>query len=482
MSLGVMEIVILAIVAHFAIFAAARGVSTAKRREPLRTLPPPEAIYFVIGCSTAVHAWFAFTATGSSFQTLLLLLLMASVGVVYRIAGRTPRAVATARPSEAAGRVSWLRTAAVVMVPICLLAFVLAYVRTETVVVTRQAAQDRNAALLEARIAALLADVQAQEKLLHEKPPSDADFRNRVEQHARQVQALEALRGQRDALRAPPPPTPQDAFGARMTWLGFLLLLVVGGGVAALVRRQVVERQRSDEGHPTHPRDSSSLGDGADVPRFAPPRFAAVAGSSAVALLSTVVMARLALIVRAVAPAPEQWAWLAVTAAAGSVAVLLVESALGRSPDVGGHPARRRFLHAVGGCVVGLISWSIYRHLRVDLPFEYGEWGVGIDQWRECYDDSLSPLLPAFVGYFGLTSFLTAWWHNLPRGRRHRGTFDFSDAVIAVLWAGAVQCVFPFPQPWGLLAQATIVLTVQFAAPRLETSAQGAPLERRGAA
>ena len=484
MSLGlILVIAIAAAIAPIGLLAIARSLAAASARPPLRRLPPPEIIYFVIGCATALYVWFAFVVAGSALQTLLLLMLMSSVGVVYRIAGRGPgRTVAARRdgtmPPSVAGRSATLAgLAALMLLVLCGIWFVRKASIEQQIVATAM----REEALAERIEQTRQEIVRIDRRTPSNAPATPSGTAADVEREAR-LRTLRTLEAERDAVRgAAPNSTPQDAFAVRMPWMGFLVLLLIGGGVVGLVHRQIVERRRADARHPTHEFRTASLPDSAFYLGPSAPRFAPIVGASAVALGASIVLARLVLIVRGAGPALEQWAWLVATASAGAVTVLVLESLLVRG-DADRHPARRRMLHALGGCFAGFVSWCVYRYLHVDLPFEYGEWGVGVRQWSECYDAASSPLWPAFVLYFGLTSFLTAWWHNLPQGRHRRGTFDFSYAAVAVLWAGAVHFVVPFPQPWGMLAQATIVLTVQFAAPRGDEFARVAPTERRGAA
>ncbi len=484
MSLGlILVIAVASALAPIGLLAIARNVAPSAARPAFRRLPPPEIIYFVIGCATALYVWFAFIVAGSALQTLLLLMLMSSVGVTYRIAGRGPgRSVAapsgaTAPPSVRGRSASVLAGLAALM----LLTLGVWFFRKANIEQQVAATVMREEALAERIEQARQEIVRMDRKTPSNAPATPSGTAADVEREAR-LRTLRTLEAERDAVRgAAPNATPQEAFAVRMPWMGFLVLLLIGGGVVGLVRRQIVERRRSDEGHPTHEFRSGSLPDAALYFGPSAPRFAPIVGASAVALGASIVLARLVLIVRGAGPALEQWAWLVATASAAAVAVLVVESLSVRG-DADRHPARRRMLHALGGCFAGFVSWCVYRYLHVDLPFEYGEWGVGVRQWSECYDASSSPLWPAFVLYFGLTSFLTAWWHNLPRGRHRRGTFDFSYAAVAVLWAGAVHFIVPFPQPWGMLAQATIVLTVQFAAPRGDEVARFASTGRRGAA
>lgn len=458
-----------------------------RRGAPLPSLPPA-IVYFIVGCAAALYLYFAFTTTGTGLQTLLLVLVVASVGAAYAAAGRESQ-VSFVRSKPPAPRVSsagdrrtgWTPVWITSVVGLAILTMFWFKASSHQTATVDMAIERRHEAQIERQIVVVQEELDRLERSPSPPPKGTAAVDPMSAQREQLQRSLEALQ-QRQRRPTPAEAFQEQAVAAPIWSLGLIVLIVFAFVlVIGLTRRQITERLAADLGHPTH--GSPSIA-GRIHTALSPLRRAAVTeiiGSLFVGMLAAVVLSRLLLVMRSTTPSLEQWAWLTVTTAVGTASVLLTETLIGRL-DVGRHPGRRRLLHAVGGCVVGAASWYVADYLRVALPFEYGVYGVDVSQWAECYDTSLKPLAPAFVGYFGLTYFLTAWWHNLPRGRSRHATFDFSDAVIAVLWAGAVHLIFPFPQPWGLLAQGATVLTIQFAAPRTDDAGRQSSAARRGAA
>jgi serine/threonine protein kinase len=160
----------------------------------------------------------------------------------------------------------------------------------------------------------------------------------------------------------------------------------------------------------------------------------------------------------------NQYAWLTISAVAGSWALLARESfAEGRRAE----PALRRFNLLVIGLLVGAASYAIYAGLLVNLPWETGrtaafDRGLG---WTALppggFASDGSPMIAAFLAFFGGLMFLPRWWRQTEPTRRQRVRLWF--VVATLLWAGLVNMVFQFPQPWGFMVAATISIAVQLA-------------------
>jgi hypothetical protein len=253
------------------------------------------------------------------------------------------------------------------------------------------------------------------------------------------------------------PPTPQEAFSDRVTVIApisFIIMAAVATWGLWLYRVRI-----------TMARESS--GHGVDLSTTVPPaggRAAAAAefaASTVVALIATVVVGRIALLLRGETTSLEQMLWLSVTTGTAVTMLLAVERLFGGRPRDGW---ARRGPQAVAGIPVGLVSWWVSQFLLIkferfdDLPRL-----VFPTQWPECFDDAAQPLWLAHVAYFGLLFFAAAWWRQTERRRSAR--LQISEIVLALLWAGVVNMFMPFPQPWGFLVAGTTATVVQFAAP-----------------
>ncbi len=160
----------------------------------------------------------------------------------------------------------------------------------------------------------------------------------------------------------------------------------------------------------------------------------------------------------------NQYAWLTISSVAGSWGLLARESfAEGRRAE----PALRRFNMLVIGLLVGAASYAIYSGLLVNLPWEAGrtaafDRGLG---WAALppggFRSDGSPMIAAFLAFFGGVMFLPRWWRQTDPTRRQRMSLWF--VVATLLWAGLVNMVFQFPQPWGFMVAATISIAVQLA-------------------
>ena len=190
-------------------------------------------------------------------------------------------------------------------------------------------------------------------------------------------------------------------------------------------------------------------------------RLAALAGSmlfsAAAALAFSVVM----VLLRGQSAQPEQFAWLTLTSTLGAWAVL-IPSKLWEGTQ--GEQALRRFTLLVIGLVFGVASFGLDKALLVNLPFEIQP------QWRNDHIPASfysvldgSPLMPAFVAYFGFLFVLLRWWRQADPMRSVRLSLWTTVCTVFVAWV--LNLFWPFPQPWGLMVAAIMSMAIQLASP-----------------
>jgi hypothetical protein len=69
----------------------------------------------------------------------------------------------------------------------------------------------------------------------------------------------------------------------------------------------------------------------------------------------------------------------------------------------------------------------------------------------------------AYLAYFGFLFLLVRWWRGADPLRSTRLSLLGTSSALFVAWL--LNFVWPFPQPWGLMATATISIAVQLASP-----------------
>ena len=154
----------------------------------------------------------------------------------------------------------------------------------------------------------------------------------------------------------------------------------------------------------------------------------------------------------------NQFVWLAFSAIAGAWAVLIPGKLFeGREGD----PIVRRFVFLVIGLLVGAVSYGFSDLLMVRLPNGV-DWDLNrpVRNLENLYDNQGSPLLMAFMTYFGFLYLVPRWWRQTDPLRRVRLSLFFT-AVVA-FWAWVLHQFWWFPQPWGLMLAVTISVAVQF--------------------
>jgi serine/threonine protein kinase len=175
--------------------------------------------------------------------------------------------------------------------------------------------------------------------------------------------------------------------------------------------------------------------------------------SSIVALVVSLVM----VVVRAGRVEINQYMWLACSATVGAWAVLIPGKIWeGRQGD----PIIRRFVFLIIGLAVGAAAYALFAGMLVRLPNEV-DWDLNRPHrsLEQLYDSQGSPLLMAFMTYFGFLFLVPRWWRQTDPLRRVRLSLFFT-AVVG-FWAWVLHQFWPFPQPWGVMLAITISIAVQ---------------------
>ena len=158
---------------------------------------------------------------------------------------------------------------------------------------------------------------------------------------------------------------------------------------------------------------------------------------------------------------PEQYAWLVLTSTLGSWFVLAPAKLW---EGTRGDTSLRRFGLMLLGLGLGAVTWGLDRYLWVDLSYEMlTTAGAGKSLGHSFYDPQGQPQLFAYLAYFGFLFLLPRWWRQADPLRSTRVSL-WSTGVCVVV-AMALNLIWPFPQPWGLMAAATTSLAVQLSSP-----------------
>ncbi len=161
------------------------------------------------------------------------------------------------------------------------------------------------------------------------------------------------------------------------------------------------------------------------------------------------------------------YAWLVLTGTIGAWTVLGVGKLWEGSK---GDPVLRRFVMLIGGLVVGAAAYfgsqlllveladapSIAAPVSMRLPNELTE---------NMYAADGSPLLPAYLVYFGGLFLILQWWRRVDPLRSSR--LSIWSTASCALWAWILNMFWQFPQPWGFMLAMIIAISVQLAAPWL---------------
>jgi hypothetical protein len=182
-------------------------------------------------------------------------------------------------------------------------------------------------------------------------------------------------------------------------------------------------------------------------------------------ILATIVGAAMSVVVillRGEFIEPDQFAWLATTSVLGSWAVMIPGKIWeGRE----GEAILRRVVLLIVGLVVGGAAYLAADVLMVKFPDSPMPHIVDVRKIGARFYDvkDASPLLYAYLAYFGSLFFFIGWWKQTDPLRRTR--LSIWSTIVAVFVAWAITCVWPFPQPWGLMVAAIMSTSVQLVSP-----------------
>ena len=185
-------------------------------------------------------------------------------------------------------------------------------------------------------------------------------------------------------------------------------------------------------------------------------------GSMIMAAIVGMTMSIVVILLRGEMVDNSQFAWLSLTSVLGSWAVLL-PSKIWEGRD--GEAILRRVVLLMIGLAVGGAAWASSDALMVKFPDSPMPHIVDARNVGAGFYDATdgSPQLPAFLAYFGALFFVVGWWKQANPLRRTR--LSIWSTAVAVLVAWLITCVWPFPQPWGLMVAAIMAVSVQLVSP-----------------
>jgi hypothetical protein len=165
--------------------------------------------------------------------------------------------------------------------------------------------------------------------------------------------------------------------------------------------------------------------------------------------------------VRGVHPQPELVAWQFVVSTLGSWFVLIPAKLWEGTP---GDAGLRRFTMVVMGLLLGVCGWAMDDWLWVNLS--YGQplvSGVILPVGDAAYGPDGQPGLLAYLAYFGLLMLVPRWWKQADPLRPKR--VSLWTTAVCVMYAVLLNKLCSFPQPWAMVAAASMSLAVQLSSP-----------------
>ncbi len=193
-------------------------------------------------------------------------------------------------------------------------------------------------------------------------------------------------------------------------------------------------------------------------------RFAELTGSF---LMSAIVAAVLGLVTLLAAghavdgsvDTMQLYAWMTVTAIAGSWTILGLSKFWEGSE---GEDVRRRFALMVAGLVLGAFSYATADMLELRLSqhemFNVLEMPNELIPAAMYFSDG-APRMTAFLAFFATVFAVLRWWRPVDPLRRTR--FSLWATIVCVFWG----LIVPWQVPWGFLVVATISVASQISAP-----------------
>jgi hypothetical protein len=192
-------------------------------------------------------------------------------------------------------------------------------------------------------------------------------------------------------------------------------------------------------------------------------------------LVSSLVATALALAIALVLSAGEteafvwqkQFVWMALVGTGGAWGVLIPAKIWeGRT----GEPILRRFTLFCMGLALGAGGFFLADTLAVTLPHNAKHFGRPFlpFNWNDgeaaLFDlTTYQPTWRLYLAYFGCLFPIVRWWKLADPLRWTR--FSLWSTGVCIFWAGILFYAWPFTQPWGILAAASVAISVQLAAP-----------------
>jgi hypothetical protein len=201
-------------------------------------------------------------------------------------------------------------------------------------------------------------------------------------------------------------------------------------------------------------------------------RVADLAGSMMMAAAIGAVMSLVVVLLRGDFVDREQFAWLSIVSVVGAWAVLIPAKFW---EGTSGDQALRRVTMLAIGLALGGVSFVAANELLVTFPDSSMRHIFNVRSFGNSFYDVKdgSPLLYAYLAYFGALFVSLRWWKQADPLRRTRLSVWTTGVAVLVAWL--IHLIWPFPQPWGLMVAAIISASVQLVSPFV-------PLAERGAA
>ncbi|HJN11010.1 MAG TPA: serine/threonine-protein kinase [Pirellulaceae bacterium] len=159
------------------------------------------------------------------------------------------------------------------------------------------------------------------------------------------------------------------------------------------------------------------------------------------------------------------YAWLAITCAACSWAILAVGK---KWEGHDGRPLQRRFAMLLVGLVMGGLAFATSEFLDVRRAgFLSLDSMQGYHNWSTMYGVDGQPDLPVFMIHFAAMFFLPSWWQQADPLRRSRLSVFRTGGCVLIAWI--LHIILPFPQPWGIMLAAALSVAVQLSSPHVTT-------------
>ena len=191
-------------------------------------------------------------------------------------------------------------------------------------------------------------------------------------------------------------------------------------------------------------------------------RMAELAGSMILAAAVGAAMSVVVVLLRGDAVEKEEFAWLTLVSVVGAWAIMIPSKFW---EGTKGDAVLRRVALLIAGLAVGAVAFGAASVLMINfsaspLPHPFNAHGFN-SRFYELKDGS--PMLLAYLGYFGALSAVISWWRQANPLRKTR--LSVWTTLVCVFWAWMINLFWSFPQPWGLMVAAIISTSVQLVSP-----------------